>query len=316
MDFIYFSKKPFGWAEQMLVEKIRELGYTADVYDWDEVEITDSSFMYQGKEMKLPTVAMFISRVRTRHIQGDRLYLFDWLELLETKGVRILNRPKAVRSSSNKVYAANILKSAGIRVPETRLVTSMDQIETALKEWKDIILKPLAGNASVDLTRLILDERRYGDEETEVLSIFQETPIWNMLQKHPVICAQQYVQNPGHDIRINVVAGKVVSISANDALPNTWRKKDINEGKLLRKYELTKELESIALKAVEVLGLDYAPIDLVEGEDGPVVIEVNSAISIWPGHETMGITIDSEGSVKYYVNMIIENINKYSTQSV
>lgn len=310
MDFVFFSKRPFAWAENKLVEEISKLGYKAEVWDWDQVEVVAApfEFFYQGIKRELPKVAMFESRIRSRYTLGDRLYLFDALELLEQQGMTILNSPQAVRKASNKVYAANVLQRAGIRVPSTRMVSSVDQVGSCLKEWKDIILKPLSGHASIDIKRLILNEFRYGDEIADVLSIFQEIEVWHLIQNYKVLCAQQYVSNPGYDLRINVVGDKVVSIWALDCLPNTWRTKDINEGKKLRKYELTKELEDIALSAVSALGLDYAPIDLIEGPDGPIIIEVNSALSIWPGHEKSGFTIDPEGSVKFYVQMIEDRI--------
>lgn len=312
MDFIYFSRKPFGWPEHTLVNEIKQLGYTADIYDWDEIELTDLGFLYKGKEMILPKVAMLNSRIRTRHNHGEKLFLFDWLEILERSGVKILNSTRAIRNSSNKVYSAFLLKKAGIRVADTRLVSNVEQIESALKEWKDIIIKPIDGNGSLGVERLLLDEVRYGDELTSVLSAFQEFDVWSLVRQYKVLCVQKYVHNPGRDIRINVVKDKVVSICAKNALPNTWRTKDINKGMRLEKYELTKELEELAIKAVKTLGLDYAPIDIVEGEDGPTIIEVNSAIAIWPGHEKMGITIDPEGSVKYYVEIIESNIKSNS----
>ncbi|MDF9530202.1 MULTISPECIES: ATP-grasp domain-containing protein [Bacillus cereus group] len=293
-----------------MVEEIQKRGYKAAIYDWNQVEITDSGFLYQGSDMLLPKAAMLNSRIRTRHVVGEKLFLFDWLELLERKGVRILNSTQAIRNSSNKVYAANLLKSSGIRVADTRLVSSVEQIEAALLEWKDIIIKPIDGNGSLGMERLILDENRFGDELTNVLSAFQEADVWTLMKHYKVLCAQKYISNPGRDIRINVVNGQVVSICAKNALPNTWRTKDINGGMRMEKFPLTEELEHIALSAVECLGLDYAPIDIVEGPKGPTIIEVNSAIAIWPGHETMGITIDPEGSVKHYVQMIVDNIEK------
>jgi len=45
--------------------------------------------------------------------------------------------------------------------------------------------------------------------------------------------------------------------------------------------ELTEDLRATCLRAMSALVLDLAVIDLVEGPDGPVIIEVNSGISSW-----------------------------------
>lgn len=43
-----------------------------------------------------------------------------------------------------------------------------------------------------------------------------------------------------------------------------------------------KEMAEIAVKATEVLGLDYAGIDIAEGKDGYKILEANPTMS-WQG---------------------------------
>jgi RimK family alpha-L-glutamate ligase len=315
MDFIYFSREPFSWGEKTVVNELKKLGYEAEVFDWSKVTIASKSFFYDGEHFNLPKASMLSSRVRTRYTQGEKLFLFDWLELLELCGVNFVNTPNSIRKASNKVYAATLLTQANLNVAETKLVTNIREIEEALHEWKDIIIKPIDGNGSSGMERLFYDNHRYGDELTKVLSVHQEFDVWTLLKTYKVLCLQKYVENPGRDIRVNVVKNKVVSICAKYAHANSWRTKDINKGMILEKFELTPEIEELAVNAVNVLGLDYAPIDILEGPNGPTIIEVNTALAIWPEHETMGITTDPEGSLKYYIKLIEEKISSSLVRS-
>ena len=44
----------------------------------------------------------------------------------------------------------------------------------------------------------------------------------------------------------------------------------------MKKTDITPEIESVAVKAAEIIGLDFAGVDVLFGSDGPVVCEVNS----------------------------------------
>ena len=41
----------------------------------------------------------------------------------------------------------------------------------------------------------------------------------------------------------------------------------------------SREIEDLAIRATKILDLDYSGVDIIEGPDGPVVLEVNAAPS-------------------------------------
>jgi len=67
------------------------------------------------------------------------------------------------------------------------------------------------------------------------------------------------------------------------------------------------ELEEISLKSVEVLGLDYAGIDIIEDMDegGYKIIEVNAA-PLWNGF----MSATNINPAKYIVEYLIEKIRR------
>ena len=307
VDFGFFGLEPFSWTTNKICSELDKLGYSTKLYNWNDIELIDNNFYYKSDLMDIPKVAMTENKIRVGY-RGDLIYLFDWLRLLEHKGVCFLNTPFSIQMASNKVFAAAILTKNEVNTPETVAVNTLKDIETCLYKWKDMILKPIVGQASIRVNRFIYDGNRFGDELTNVLNNLQRAEAVQMLYDFKMVCAQKYVKNKGRDIRVHVVNNKVVSLYARNALPNTWKIMDLNLGMSLSKVNLTPEIEEQSLKAIKALELDYGTIDLVEGEEGITVIEVNPSVTIWEDHEKCGFTLDKDGSLKYYVNAIVNKL--------
>jgi RimK family alpha-L-glutamate ligase len=77
-----------------------------------------------------------------------------------------------------------------------------------------------------------------------------------------------------------VVGGRVLGAMQRTAKLGRFRA-NVHQGAEVAAYPLDDELEWLALRATEVVGLDISGVDLIRGADGYRVIEVNSA----PGFE-------------------------------
>jgi ribosomal protein S6--L-glutamate ligase len=66
------------------------------------------------------------------------------------------------------------------------------------------------------------------------------------------------------------VAGAIARIAA----PGEFRT-NVHQGGRPEPTRLDASTEAVAVRASRVLGLDYAGVDLLENEEGPVVLEVN-----------------------------------------
>ena len=92
---------------------------------------------------------------------------------------------------------------------------------------------------------------------------------------HKEFIMQEFIkESVGRDVRVNVVGGRVVS--AMERYNENDFRSNITNGGSMRKIEITKEIENAALIACEVIGLDFAGVDVLFGKDGPIVCEVNS----------------------------------------
>ena len=79
----------------------------------------------------------------------------------------------------------------------------------------------------------------------------------------------------GRDIRIIVIGGKAVGAIERIAKDGEFRS-NVELGGQAFPIDPPKAYIQTAEKIAKTLGLDYCGIDLLEGEDGPIVCEVNS----------------------------------------
>ena len=91
------------------------------------------------------------------------------------------------------------------------------------------------------------------------------------------VLVQEYIaESHGKDIRALVVGDRVVACMRRKARGREFRSNYHLNG-TVEKVDLSPEYEEIACRAARVLGLNIAGVDLLEGNDGPLVLEVNSS---------------------------------------
>ena len=116
------------------------------------------------------------------------------------------------------------------------------------------------------------------------------------------IYVQRYLEKGPGDYRVVVVGGR--AIGAEYRKGEGW-KTNVAQGAAPQPARLTPELAELAVKAVEVLGLDYGGVDIAETKDGFYILEVNPTMS-WQGFKTAtGIN-----PAEYIIDYLIEKIKK------
>jgi ribosomal protein S6--L-glutamate ligase len=83
-------------------------------------------------------------------------------------------------------------------------------------------------------------------------------------------------ESRGKDIRAFVVGGKVVAAMRRVAQGDEFRS-NVHRGGKAEKVDLDPIYEQTAILAAQVMGLDVAGVDMLEGKDGPQLMEVNSS---------------------------------------
>ena len=156
--------------------------------------------------------------------------------------------------------------------------------------------KQRADGAFHDLVHPINKEFRAILEDAVISRYFKaleeaENVVNNLTHKDFII--QEFIsESRGRDVRVNVVGGRVVS--AMERYNENDFRSNISNGGKMKQIELSEEMAEVAIKATEVIGLDFAGVDVMFGKDGPVVCEVNSNPHFKSSLECTGVDMSEE----------------------
>ena len=105
-------------------------------------------------------------------------------------------------------------------------------------------------------------------------------------------------ESKGRDIRALVVGDRVVAAMRRVASGDEFRS-NVHRGGTVEPVELTPEYEQAAVRSAQIMGLRVAGVDMLEGNDGPLVMEVNSSPGL-EGIET-ATGLDVAGAIIDYI---------------
>jgi ribosomal protein S6--L-glutamate ligase len=122
-----------------------------------------------------------------------------------------------------------------------------------------------------------------------------ETLQWT---KQNVLIQRFISESRGRDVRALVVGDQVIAAMRRIGIGDEFRS-NVHRGGRTEPVELDEQSKKIAVRAAHTMGLRIAGVDMLEGADGPLVMEVNSS----PGLEGIeGAThLDVAGTVIDYV---------------
>ncbi len=179
----------------------------------------------------------------------------------------VVNSPAGLSLAESKAQTTFVLREVGLPVPRTLVTQSLEQAVAAVDEFGTAVVKPLYGSYGIGMERLS-PEMSGG-----VLPEF--------LQTYGAAYIQEYVPNEGRDIRAFVVGDEIPAAMYRIAREGQW-KTNVLQGGVCEPCELSPTIRELCLEASRITGLDYTGVDVIEGPDGPVILELNGTPS-WYG---------------------------------
>ena len=213
-------------------------------------------------------------------------FRMNLLRKLERTGLFIINQPLAIEQAVDKYCSLTLFQENGLPVPRTAVTESPEEaIKCFYELGGDIILKPLFGSRGIGSTRITnpdIAER-----------IFRTITFY-----HGVLYLQEFINNGDTDIRAFVIGNQV--IAAMHRKSTNW-KKNISRGAKPVPLKLSPELENIAVKAAKIIGCKVTGADLIEGLDGPLLIELNSQPG-WKGLQSVTKKCIADEIITYIIS--------------
>ncbi|MCW4026933.1 MAG: RimK family alpha-L-glutamate ligase [Candidatus Bathyarchaeota archaeon] len=225
-----------------------------------------------GEVDVLKDLGAIIVRPIGRGSLEEIIFRMDLLHRLQRLGMYILNPPAAIEKAVDKFYALTLLEEAGLPVPRTIVTESADEALGAFSELNsDVVLKPLFGSRGIGSTRI--SDPNIAERIFRVLDFH-----------HNVFYIQEFISHGNSDIRAFVLGGRVLAAMRRVA-EGSW-KTNVSLGANPLPLKLSMKLEDLAVKAAGAVGCEVAGVDILEGSNGPLVIEVNSQPG-WKGLQSV-----------------------------
>lgn len=208
---------------------------------------------------------------------------------LEQLGMRVFNSAQSILWCDDKALTYLQLKKAGIPMPRTILapktftnigypdLSFVDEAVQAL--GLPIVLKECFGS---------FGQQVYLFRDAE--SLKQKV---QQLAGSSLLFQELIAESFGFDTRINVVGGRVAASMLRRSTDGDFRS-NLTRGGSMEPYTPTPEEAALAIRVTELLGLDFAGVDVMFGKNGPILCEVNSNAHFKTTLECTGVNMAEE----------------------
>jgi tetrahydromethanopterin:alpha-L-glutamate ligase len=204
-------------------------------------------------------------------------FKFDLLQQLEMS-VPVMNSSEALQNAANKFLSFRLFNQAQLPIPRTLVTAELDIALKAIDEWGSSVVKPIFGSQGKEIVKL---ENTQPDVKSELEAL---------LKKRGVLYVQEFVPNPGRDIRVFVVGeealGAMYRVSVGDSFVS-----NLSQGGTPVACTVTEEMREFAVRATQSVGADFAGVDLIEGEEGLFLLEINGTPSGKGINQACGIDV-------------------------
>ena len=169
--------------------------------------------------------------------------------IVHARGGRFLNPYSACAVLQNKIIAANRLADAGVPVPRSWATGELSLLRE-LASKMPLIVKPYRGHRGAGIR-----------------VIHRPDELADLPQEQQPMLVQQFIPGTGDDLKVYVVGEQVFAVRKRFSV-NSFR---VAGGVC----EVTPLVRDIALRCGRAFGLGLYGLDIIEGPDGPVVVDIN-----------------------------------------
>lgn len=193
-----------------------------------------------------------------------------------------------IANSRDKLRAIQILSRHDVAIPATTFVRDREDVLPAIERvgGAPVVIKLLEGTQGIGV--ILAPDTKVAEAVIETLQSARQN-----------VLIQRFVaESRGRDVRALVIGDRVVAAMRRVAKGDEFRS-NVHRGGTVEAVDLDPEFQRVAVQAAQIMGLRVAGVDMLEGAEGPVVMEVNSS----PGFEGIerATELDIAGAIVDYV---------------
>jgi ribosomal protein S6--L-glutamate ligase len=276
------SRGPRLYSTRRLKEAALSRGHDAKVLNTlsFSIEVASGSPRLYFKNKRLSSYDAVVPRI------GASISSFGTavVRQFEQMGVFCLNPSHAISVSRDKLRALQALSRHRVGIPTTLFVRHTSEIIPGIERMggPPVVVKLVEGTQGIGV--ILADSTKVAEAIIETLS----GPA-----KMSVLLQRFVKESRGRDIRAFVVGSRVVAAMRRVAQGDDFRS-NIHRGGIAEVVELDDEYRRVAVHAAQIMGLRVAGVDLLEGEEGPVLMEVNSSPGLEGIENATGVDVAGE----------------------
>ncbi|MBL5972741.1 MAG: RimK family alpha-L-glutamate ligase [Candidatus Leucobacter sulfamidivorax] len=286
MKLAILSRAPQAYSTQRLQQAALERGHRARVLNTLRFAIDlagdEPDLRYRGKQLSdydaiLPRIGASITYFGTAVVRQ-----------FEQMDVYTPNTASGISNARDKLRAIQILSRHSIDMPATAFVRNRADVRPAIESvgGAPVVIKLLEGTQGIGV--ILAPQVKVAEAIIETLHSTQQN-----------VLIQRFVsESRGRDIRALVVGDRVVAAMRRIASGDEFRS-NVHRGGTVEKVELDSAYQETAVRAAQIMGLRVAGVDMLEGDEGPLVMEVNSSPGL-QGIET-ATGLDVAGAIIDYI---------------
>jgi ribosomal protein S6--L-glutamate ligase len=264
MKLAILSRAPRAYSTQRLRAAATERGHVVRVLNTLRFAIDLSGpvpdLQYRGKPLSdyeaiLPRIGNSITYFGTAVVRQ-----------FEQMDVYTPNTANGISNARDKLRATQILSRHSIAMPSTTFVRNRADVRPAIERvgGAPVVIKLLEGTQGIGV--ILAPEVKVAEAIIETLHSTNQN-----------VLIQKFVaESKGRDIRALVVGDRVIAAMRRTANGDEFRS-NVHRGGSVEPVDLPKDYEEAAVRSAQIMGLKVAGVDMLEGADGPLVMEVNSS---------------------------------------
>ncbi|MFN7181961.1 MAG: RimK family alpha-L-glutamate ligase [Planctomycetota bacterium] len=292
MKIIILARSILPYSTQRIIEELRNKNVEVCIYDpvLMRIFLSNSKRVIYYLDKKIGKPDGVIPRVGSSTLE----YAISVLNQFELMGVPTLNSAMAIYNSKNKLLTSQILSQHNLPIAKTLSVASFTNVKQVVKmlgkpPYVIKILQGCQGNGVI-----------YVDNKYSLISVLDTL---SFLGEEVII--QHFIKESKKcDYRVLVLYGEIIGAIRRKANKDDFRS-NVHKGGICARVDIPSQLKENAIKAVQILGLDFAGVDFLMTQEAPIIIEVNSTAGFKGMEEATGKNI-----ARLLVEKFLERIKK------
>ena len=287
MKFGVLSRAPRSYSTRRLIQAASERGHDATVLDTLRFAIDlagdEPDLQYRGQPLEdldaiLPRIGGSITFFGLAVVrQFEQMYVYT------------PNTAGGIANARDKLRAIQILARHEIGIPATTFVRDRADVLAAIERvgGAPVVIKLLEGTQGIGI--ILAPDTKVAEAVIETLQSTRQN-----------VLIQRFVaESRGRDIRALVVGDRVVAAMRRTAVGEEFRS-NVHRGGTVEAVHIDAEYERVAVQSAQIMGLRVAGVDMLEGNDGPLVMEVNASPGL-EGIET-ATELDVAGAIVDFID--------------